>query len=162
MFAYCRNNPVSRIDIAGTADLSYTSDDDGNPFNDFGPASGGGGGGGTWDVFMRTMQSAANGLNMACGAREGVQKHHLLSNKNSKYKPKFRKVTDNYKLSLDGDWNTVIMENHRGRHTNAYHEFMLDMVYFIDNVAQGSQGLFLEGFQLLADFVVQNNWIPYG
>ena len=30
MFAYCRNNPVSRIDISGTADVDYF-DQDGNP-----------------------------------------------------------------------------------------------------------------------------------
>lgn len=155
---------MSRMDAAGTDDICVTANEDNNPFNDVGGERGGlgGGAGGTWDAFMRTMQGAANGLNMACGAREGVQKHHLLSNKNSKYTPQFREVTDKYKLSLDGDWNTIIMENHRGRHTNAYHEFMLDMAYFIDDVAQGSLELFLEGFKLLADFVVQNNWIPYG
>ena len=41
MFAYCRNNPVIREDAAGTEDLCVTSnEDDGNPFNDFGPVKG--------------------------------------------------------------------------------------------------------------------------
>ncbi len=48
MFAYCRNNPVSRKDASGTADISYTTDDD-TPWDDMIPDNlgrGGAGGGG--------------------------------------------------------------------------------------------------------------------
>ena len=45
MFAYCRNNPVNRVDAWGTSDLCYdNNEDDGNPLNDYGPVTGGGGG----------------------------------------------------------------------------------------------------------------------
>ena len=46
MFAYCRNNPVSRKDASGTEDVRVTDgNDDDNPLNDYygsGGASGGG------------------------------------------------------------------------------------------------------------------------
>ena len=45
MFAYCRNNPVSRIDAAGTDDICVTANEDNNPFNDVGGECGGLGGG---------------------------------------------------------------------------------------------------------------------
>ena len=68
------------MDAAGTDDICVTANEDNNPFNDVGGERGGlgGGAGETWDAFMRTMQGAANGLNMACGARGGVQKHLLV------------------------------------------------------------------------------------
>jgi len=46
MFAYCRNNPVSRKDASGTDDVSVTTDDNGNPFDDMGTSFGSGGAGG--------------------------------------------------------------------------------------------------------------------
>ena len=45
MFAYCRNNPVSRKDASGTEDVSVEDfNEDDNPLNDLGNPSGGGGG----------------------------------------------------------------------------------------------------------------------
>ncbi len=43
MFAYCRNNPVKRVDVSGTNDLCYTDGDDDNIFNDVGHGIGSGG-----------------------------------------------------------------------------------------------------------------------
>ena len=43
MFAYCRNNPVKRVDVSGTNDLCYTDGDDDNIFNDVGHGIGGSG-----------------------------------------------------------------------------------------------------------------------
>ena len=53
MFAYCRNNPVKRIDITGTADISYTMGDD-TPFDDLIPDSMGASGGYTYGVSFAT------------------------------------------------------------------------------------------------------------
>ena len=45
MFAYCRNNPVSRKDASGTEDVSATDfNQDNNPHNDIGNPTGSGGG----------------------------------------------------------------------------------------------------------------------
>ena len=45
MFAYCRNNPVSRKDASGTQDVCVEDfNEDDNPLNDIGNPSGGGGG----------------------------------------------------------------------------------------------------------------------
>jgi len=47
MFAYCRNNPVSRKDASGTEDVCVENfNEDNNPLNDLGSPSGLGGGGG--------------------------------------------------------------------------------------------------------------------
>ena len=43
MFAYCRNQPITRMDISGTADFSVTDGDDDNPFDDLAAITGGGG-----------------------------------------------------------------------------------------------------------------------
>ena len=46
MFAYCRNNPVYRMDISGTTDVcTKDSTEDNNPLNDIGNPTGSGGGG---------------------------------------------------------------------------------------------------------------------
>ena len=46
MFAYCRNNPISRKDASGTHDMCIINfNEDSNPFNDLVSPSGGGGGG---------------------------------------------------------------------------------------------------------------------
>ena len=47
MFAYCRNNPISRKDVTGNWDISVEDNaDDDNPLNDMGGAVHGAGGGG--------------------------------------------------------------------------------------------------------------------
>ena len=77
MFAYCRNNPISRKDALGTDDISVTDvNDDDNPLNDVGTyyrpggatATGGNGGSTTsGGVPGKTVSSGAqtNGINKA-------------------------------------------------------------------------------------------------
>jgi len=62
MFAYCRNNPVSRKDISGTEDICVTDGDDENPMNDLGYSSGGGSAGGG---------NSSTGNGGACGGPMG-------------------------------------------------------------------------------------------
>lgn len=170
MFAYCRNNPVSRKDVSGTDDIEVV-DLDGNPTIDEDDIVGGGCdaqpvtgmcSGGVWSTFVTTMKNATKGLMMAMGEKEGTQEHHFFSNKNTVYTPRYEEiVVDKYGLDLNGKWNVRVLDNHRGRHTNKYHEFMECMLYEIDNIACGDLDEFLFGVGLLEDYIEGNAWIPY-
>ena len=70
-----------------------------------------------------------------------TEKHHMLSNKNKKWTPEFKKVTDKYGLDLKGDWNIQEMA-HRGRHATEYHQYMLKKLNDIDKVANGDVNIF--------------------
>ena len=171
LFAYCGDNPVNRIDTSGTEserldDLDLDDDEvterGGGGQGNRGHYRGGHGSScGTWSSFRSTMQAAAGGLQMASGSHQGFERHHFLSNKNTTYTPQYKEVTDRYNAELDQSWNTEYMYHHQGRHTNAYHNFMLQMLYEVDYVAQGDPMLFAEGFSILKDFIIANDWVLY-
>ena len=88
------------------------------------------------------------------------ENHHILSNKNKTFTPEFKAITDQFDLDLDGKWNILPLENHSGRHTNAYHQYVLET---ITDIASSSlnQSDFLKGFQVLIDTLTQNSRLPY-
>ncbi len=94
--------------------------------------------------------------NAGCG-----QNHHFLSNKNKTYTPKFKEVTNKYDLNLNGNWNIRNLENHIGRHTNNYHEYMLKQVQFFDKIANGNKDVFLNLFEGLKDVISANQCMMY-
>ena len=163
MFAYCRNNPVTRRDTSGTDDVCATDfNQDNNPLNDLGSPSGGGGGG-IWKSFTRTLKYAADGLKMASGQRNLThkEKHHIISNKNSTKTIGCKEIADRYNYSLDHPSNIVPLEGHRGRHTNAYHDFVTIAITKLDVLADGSTDAFVEGMKVLGKFIQDNLWLPY-
>lgn len=70
-------------------------------------------------------------------------------------------MTNDYGLSLDDPWNVIPLENHKGRHTNVYHEYVLGALHSIDQIAKGNQAEFLYGFSILVDIIQSNSWLPY-
>lgn len=84
----------------------------------------------------------------------------MLSNKNKKYTPKFKEVTDKYNLDLNGKWNIQEMA-HRGRHATEYHDYMLDGIREIDKVARGDTNTFIQLFDKLKQTVIDNPDILY-
>ena len=100
---------------------------------------------------------------MASGDKSqyGRENHHIFSNKSKTFTPQYTAITDAYDLDLRGDWNTVMLEGHRGRHTNDYHMFMLDMISVVDGVAKGNQARFLKGVSYLKTTIKDNAWLPY-
>lgn len=66
------------------------------------------------------------------------QVHHYATNKNKIYTQEFKDITDKYGLDLDADWNKELLP-HQGRHPNAYHDFILDEMKNIDNIANGDK-----------------------
>ena len=54
-----------------------------------------------------------------------------------------------------------MLEGHRGRHTNAYHDFITVVITELDVLADGSIDAFIKGMQILGEFVKENWWLPY-
>ena len=163
MFAYCRNNPVNRKDASGTEDVCATDfNQDNNPLNDLGNPSGGSSGG-IWESFTRTLKYAADGLEQASGQRDLTHKenHHVISNKHSTKDIECKEIAERYNYSLDHQSNQVQLRGHRGRHTNAYHDFITVAIKELDIIAAESLDTFIEGMQVLGKFIEKNWWIPY-
>ena len=168
MFAYCRNNPVIRSDVAGTNPLEQTLPDDSSPWDDhenFGrlPSGGSGGWGGSWQATMRTLQSVADGFKMASGQRNlsHSEKNHLFSDKNIKYSPTYQEIFDIYGISLNDSKYIVQVEGHSGRHSNTYHHIMIFAINMLDSVANGNYEIFSNGLDDLGKYIQQNWWVPY-
>ena len=100
---------------------------------------------------------------MATGRRNNPssERHHALSNKHKSYTPQYQEITDRYNMSLDAKENIVELQGHRGRHTNAYHYFMLEALTNLDSIANGNTDTFYEGFRIIIQFLVDNDWLPY-
>jgi hypothetical protein len=113
-----------------------------------GPSAGKGAGKGGMDLQL-----------FAEGAGSGVTKpnqvHHFASNKSSKYTSQFESITNKYRLDLDDVWNKELMP-HQGRHPNAYHNWILEELQSIDNVAKGNKDVFLELFEGVKNTVKEN------
>lgn len=84
-----------------------------------------------------------------------IEKHHFLTNKNKKWTPQMKEITDKYNLDLNGKWNIQAMEHH-GRHATEYHRAMYEQLKNIDNIANGDVGLFKELFDKVKKTVMQN------
>ena len=165
MFAYCRNNPVSRKDIHGTYDLSYYFDDE-SPWDELTPnigRSSGSAGGSLMSSFKATLQSAANGLNMAMGQRDmsKTQQHHIFSDKSQKYTPQFNEIAARYDYSLNSQQNIVSLPGHKGRHTVAYHDLMLWSIKELDTIANGNTDIFMVGIEVIAELFDEYPLLPY-
>ena len=93
-----------------------------------------------------------------------MQIHHIATNKHQYYTPLFKKITDQYGLDLDGEWNKIRVP-HEGRHPNAYHEYVLERMRLINTIAQGNTAEFLLLFEelrieisLTHDILYQKSW----
>ena len=163
MFAYCRNNPVCRVDISGTTDADYMDTD---PLDDmFGQKdSQGGSGPSSWDLFLQCLDCASSGLRMAAGDRRvhaGTERHHVVSDKSKIYTPQYKEITDRYNYSLSQQENIIDLGNHKGRHTNAYHEFILTGLKAADVYAGSDSAKFTEAMLTIAKYIENNPWLPY-
>ncbi len=90
------------------------------------------------------------------GVTKPNQVHHYATNKNKIYTQEFKDITDKYGLDLDADWNKELLP-HQGRHPNAYHDFILDEMKNIDNIANGDKEIFLELYESEIKSVIRDN-----
>jgi len=84
------------------------------------------------------------------------QVHHYASDKNSTYTSQFNDIAKKYDLDLDDAWNKGSLP-HQGRHPNAYHDFILDEMKNIDNVAKGDKDIFLDLYENDIKSIVRDN-----
>ena len=100
---------------------------------------------------------------MAAGVKDfsHIEKHHLLSDKHQAYTPQYKEITDRYNFALTQQENVVSLPGHQGRHTKAYHGFILCCLEELNSIANGDSVIFVEGIRLLGEFIQENYWIPY-
>ena len=84
-----------------------------------------------------------------------MQEHHFITNKSQKYTPEFEKIINKYGLKLDNSWNKQLMP-HQGRHPYAYHDYMLEKLNKIDEIAQGNKEIFLDLFEEVKTEISKN------
>ncbi|SHH28624.1 DNRLRE domain-containing protein [Clostridium grantii] len=94
------------------------------------------------------------------GVFKPLQMHHFATNKNKLFTPQFKKIVGKYGLNLNGDWNKALMP-HQGRHTNAYHNYILKEIKRIHSIAKGDKTKFLKLFNRLKQDVINDPNILY-
>ena len=93
MFAYCRNNPVSRKDATGTDDISVTVDDDDNPLDDCGVYHRGGGAGGGGNSSFTSSASNGGKVNNSSQSYGGQKRTNTNSNGVGSFRNNLQKAT---------------------------------------------------------------------
>jgi hypothetical protein len=90
------------------------------------------------------------------------QIHHIITNKGDYWPGVMRKITDKYKLDLDGSWNKVPLPGHSGSHTEYYHRWVYQQLKAIDDIAKGDRELFKKLFnKMVKSRVLENPRLPY-
>ena len=105
---------------------------------------------------MGTPKAQNAGCEDINGLSKPQQVHHFASNKNKTYTQQFKDITKKYGLDLNEEWNKELLP-HQGRHPNAYHEFILDELTNIDNIANGDIDIFLELYESNIKKVIREN-----
>jgi hypothetical protein len=95
------------------------------------------------------------GVNFATTNTKPLQDHHFATNKSKTYTKEFEKIIKKYSLDLDDPWNREFLP-HRGRHPNAYHDYVLDQIKKFDSISQGDTTKFLELFEQLKKKIIDN------
>ncbi|MDO5765270.1 MAG: RHS repeat-associated core domain-containing protein [Elusimicrobiales bacterium] len=108
-------------------------------------------------IQSAVQYSRHNNVNFLTGEKiMPKQIHHFATNKNSTFTPDMEKIVKKYDLDLDGDWNKESLP-HQGRHPNAYHQWVLEQMRFIDSTPGMNQQQFVKQFRLRVIEPVHNN-----
>ena len=106
-------------------------------------------------TFVYTIGSSVSKRIVESTAKPN-QIHHYATNKSDTYVNQFEDITRKYGLDLDGNWNKELLP-HQGRHPNIYHEYILDLMEQIDQIAQGDTDVFLQLYEELVKDTIRNN-----
>ena len=115
----------------------------------------------TYQAGKKSLKKTADDI-MDVGSKGGSptrkpnQVHHYATDKSKTYTQAFKNITDKYGLGLDADWNKHLLP-HQGRHPNAYHEYVLDEMRNIDNIANGNRDIFLELYESEIKSIIRDN-----
>lgn len=102
------------------------------------------------------VYSESVGYSSGNGLSKPNQVHHYATDKSKTYTQAFKDITDKYGLDLDADWNKDLLP-HQGRHPNAYHDFVLDEMRNIDNIANGNTDIFLDLYESEIKSIIRDN-----
>lgn len=70
-------------------------------------------------------------------------------------------ILSKYNYDLNNPSNIMLLEGHRGRHTNAYHDFIYNAIKNLDAYAGGDLNSFIKGMVELGKFIEENPQLPY-
>lgn len=88
------------------------------------------------------------------------ENHHLISNKRER-SGSLKDILKQNNYSLNDSSNIVSLENHRGRHSDAYHDFISNVIDRLGAYSNGSYDLFVKGMKVLGEFIKEYPWLPY-
>ena len=104
MFAYCRNNPVTRSDASGTEDVCVENfNEDNNPLNDLGNPTGGGSGRG----YSNSVNSSAGSFKAGNSGLKSNPNLSTPSQSNSNGWKVGQNITKSTSAGNDPSWSTV-------------------------------------------------------
>jgi RHS repeat-associated protein len=123
---------------------------------------------GAADNLIGGVQFKRGNPNFTQCAIKKPQIHHMFTNKHSFWTSMFNSVLSKYKddfnnpLTVDGNWNQILMESHGGRHSDNYHKIMFDRLIDIDRRARGNTKKFLKlYYKNVVEYVKKNPQIMY-
>ena len=106
-------------------------------------------------TFVYTIGSSVSKRILESTAKPN-QIHHYATNKSGTYTSQFEEITHKYGLDLDCAWNKELLP-HQGKHPSIYHEYVLDLMEQIDQIAQGDTELFLQLYEEMVKDTVRSN-----
>lgn len=77
------------------------------------------------------------------------------------FSPQFQQIISKHGLNLNHAWNKAKVAGHKGRHTHAYHRFMLKNLQTINKTAGGNTKKFLKHFNRLKKRIMRNPRLMY-
>ena len=108
------------------------------------------------DVAKQTDNIDNSSILLDSSPSKPIQTHHYATDKNKTYTQQFSSIAQRYGLNLDGEWNKDALP-HSGRHSNEYHEFVLDSMLQADEIANGDVDVFLEMYKAMVKDIVKDN-----
>ncbi|MDE6887895.1 MAG: AHH domain-containing protein [Eubacterium sp.] len=91
-----------------------------------------------------------------------IEEHHIMAYGNKKFAHQMLQIVKKYGIKdLKKDALNKIKLPHRGKHTDKYHEWMLDNLRKIDKAAKGRTDVFLKGFNKLREKLEKHPEILY-
>ena len=107
--------------------------------------------------FLKRLGGARTATPRAIARRlRKPSSHHLLSNKNRKWTPRYKEIADRYGLDLDEPWNMIRIPQ-AGRHCTEYLKWSLDEAFRASLEAGPDKAKFLKLFRKYVRDEVRRN-----
>ena len=85
-----------------------------------------------------------------------------MTDKHSVRTPEYEEIIKRYDgYSLNSESNIIELNGHSGRHTNVYHDYILEAIIALDAAANGFIDIFIKGMEEIGKIVKGNPGLPY-